>query len=446
MFDSPNTSDNLLLENLSRWSQYFFSFISWFTPRRLIYLFLFCQPLLEYTYQNELNITRHIIWRLIVVFLFSFTIYDVVFSRISISLPNFIKAPLFLYIITALLSTTLAYLFAYMDSFQAVYAISTFAFLLLFIKVIPYWINSKISIMRIINIYVAATIITNIYGVVEFIINRMILNDIFFRMSSVFKDPNIYARFNLIAIFFLLSILFFNKNLSKNLKLYNLFALLLSGLSLFMSLSRSGYLTLLLGLVIFSFLFKGKKYKIIAIAVVLLFTIFGILLLATQRDFIGGTAIIETSGINRIQLILGGIEIIKDNWLFGIGYTNFGNFYVANYVSKVLKMNEFNYYMMGYATSIHNWLIEVWVEQGIIGLTAFIIFFGSVLRYLFSNFKKAIDPILRVCLASFFLMIVVFLIHGFFYHTFIFHFFFWLMFGFTVSLISVIEKKRHSIQ
>jgi len=442
MIDSSSTSDKLLQANLRYWTQYTLTFFSWFTPKRLLYLFLFCQPLMEYSLHNEFNIIRHIVWRVIIVFLFSFTLYDAVFTRNSISLPNFIRAPLFVYIITALLSTILAYLLTSIDSLRGIYAISTFALLLLFIKVIPYWFNSKISILRVINVYVLATVITNIYGVIEFVINRMILNDIFFRMSSVFKDPNIYARFNLIAIFFLLSILFFNKNLTRNLKIYNLFALLLSGLSIFMSLSRSGYLTLLLGLVIFSFLFKGKKYKLIAIAVVLLIASFGILLLATQRDFLGGTAIIEASGINRIQLILGGIEIIKENWLLGIGYTNFGNYYVTNYVSQVLRITEFNYYMMGYATSIHNWLIEIWAEQGIIGLAAFVFLFGNLLKYLFSNFKKAIDSITKVCLSSFFLMTLVFLIHGFFYHTFIFHFFFWLMFGFTVSLIIILEKDR----
>ncbi len=442
MINITSSSERLSQANLSYWTQYTISFFSWFTPKRIIYLFLFCQPLMEYSLTNELNVTRHIIWRAIIVFLFSFTLYDAVFTRNSVSLPNIIRYPLFVYIITAVLSTMLAYLFKSMDPLQGIYAISTFALLFLFIKVIPYWFNSKISILNVINVYILATIITNIYGVLEFIINRMILNDIFFRMSSVFKDPNIYARFNLIAIFFLLSILFFNKNLKNNLKIYYLFGLLLCGLSLFMSLSRSGYLTLLLGLVIFSFLFKGKKYKLIAIAVVSLIALLGILLLATQRDFLGGTALIEASGINRILLILGGIDIIKENWFFGIGYTNFGNFYVTNYVSNVLKMTEFNYYMMGYATSIHNWLIEIWVEQGIIGLVSFVFLFGNILRYLFSNFKKTFDPIIKVCLSSFFLMIVVFLIHRFFYHTFIFHFFFWLMFGFTVSLITILEKDR----
>jgi O-antigen ligase len=327
-----------------------------------------------------------------------------------------------------------------MELFQVIYALTTIALLLLFIKVIPYWFNSFDSIFRVINVYVFATIIIDLFGILEFVLNRLILNDIFFRMSSVFKDPNIYARFNLIAIFFLLSILFFQKNLTKNHKVYYSSALILTIVCVFLSLSRSGYLTFVLGLIVFSFLFKGKQYKIIVIGIVSLFTIIGVLLLATQRDFFGGTAVVETSGINRIQLILGGIRIIKDNWLLGIGYSNFGNFYITTYVSKILKTTEFTYYMMGYATSIHNWLIEVWVEQGIIGLLAFIFLFSNILKYLFSTFKKESDPLKRVCLSSFYLMTCVFLIHGFFYHTFIFHFFFWLMFSFAVSLITLLTK------
>jgi len=209
-----------------------------------------------------------------------------------------------------------------------------------------------------------------------------------------------------------------------------------------MSLSRSGYLTLFIGLFIFSFLFKGKKYKIIAFVTVFLLGLIGILLLATQRDFFGGTAILEASSLNRIQLILGGIEIIQNNWLFGIGYTNFGNYYVATYVSDTLRISAFNYFMLGYATSIHNWLIEVWAEQGIFGLIAFVYLFGSVTWYLFNNFRKTNNSILKVCLSSFLLMISVFLIQGFFYHTFLFHFFFWLMFGFTISLIIFLEKNK----
>lgn len=420
--------------------QYSLLSFSWLTPERLIFVFLFLQPVFEFSNVPELNVVRHIAWRLLIVFIFSFTLYEAIRSNKSFSLKGFIKYPLMIYVLTAFLSTSLAVMKSEMEMLFAAYALITLLLLLLFIYVIPYWFDSLNKILKVINIYLLSLTITNLYGVSEFIINRFLLGDIFFRMSSFFNDPNIYSRFNLIGIFFILSLLFFHKGLNKSQILVYASILSIAIISLFLSLSRSGYLTFFIGLIIFSFFLEGKRYKVIAFLSVFLMAIIAIILLATQRDFFGGTALVEASTLNRVQLIIGGINFLQDNWLFGVGYTNFGNFYISHYVSKILKVSAFDYTMTGFATSIHNWFIEVWVEQGIFGIIAFFILFSNLLRNLFRRFKLTENQSLKACLLSFFFMILIFLTHGFFYHTFMFHFFFWLMLGFAVAALNIANR------
>lgn len=408
------------------------------SPEVLILSFLFMQPIFEFSNTDELNIIRHIIWRLLIVALFLFTLYDAVFSSNSVVILPSIKYPLFIYVLTAFISTVVAYINSEMDLIQVLYALTTIILLLLFIYVIPYWFMSIEKILRAINVYILSLVITNLYGIVEFIVNRLLLDDITFRMSSFFNDPNIYARFDLIGIFFLLSFLFFRKDLKVFQKNIYLFILLLSLIGLLFSLSRSGLFTFFLVTIIFSLLIKNNKFKIMIFVAILFFTLIAVILLITERDFFGGSVLVEASNLNRVQLILGGINIIKENWILGIGYTNFGNYYISHYVSNILKVSAYDYNITGLASSIHNWFIEVWAEQGILGVISFIIFFFNSLRILFRKFKLTINWNLKACLLAFFMMILIFLVHGFFYHTFIFHFFFWLMFGFviTISLLS----------
>jgi len=127
---------------------------------------------------------------------------------------------------------------------------------------------------------------------------------------------------------------------------------------------------LVLGL-IFWFLLKNIKNRLQIASLVFLILgviIFGLRLINMEyqmSDFLGGW---DSNGIGkRIQLNVAGLKMIKESSLFGVGLGNF-----------LVRLPEFqNNNGIFWLQPVHNILILVWSEIGILGLSLMFLFFSE---------------------------------------------------------------------
>ncbi len=411
-------------------------------PTTVLLAFLLLQPAFDFTRSDELNLIRHILLRVVTVYLLLQTFVYLSRTKGRIRLfPTGLKRPLILYVGTAIISVGAAILADRTDIGRALLAVLTIFLLVSLMYIIPFWFRSRELVFKVIKVFFISVWVVGTIGVVQVGLNFVSPSQAF-RLSSVFHDPNIYARFMVIAIFFAFSLLLFsNERIVKRSQLIGLIAL--AFFNLLFSFSRSGYATLVFGSLFFATFIESKKLRFLVIGSAILLGAGAFVVLVSQR--FEGSAIVESSNLNRVQLILGGIEMIRNHWLEGIGYTNFGNFYKTFYLGGVLHVSPETYEQMGYATSIHNWFIEVWAEQGVVGLVGFMWLFVILFRKLRDARRSTADTSLQALLIGYSLMMFVFIFHGLFYITFISQFFFWVITGFALATARIALQDRARI-
>ena len=156
---------------------------------------------------------------------------------------------------------------------------------------------------------------------------------------------------------------------------YLSFIIALAGL--IFSFSRSSYLALIVGIIIFIIFYLVKKdwlaLKRLGGLIILSIVFFGIIFLNYQNLFITRveySARLETKSAQERKLYLDDSwKIIKQHWLTGVG--------IGNYTLKVAEENPKRYYLM--IQPVHNVWFLVLAETGIFGL----IFFIALLVLLF---------------------------------------------------------------
>ncbi|HTX19816.1 MAG TPA: O-antigen ligase family protein [Bacteroidota bacterium] len=410
------------------------------SPSRILLVLLFFLPFLDFTGDEPIDLAKHILFRTLAVGLLTYSIVVVAikggrrFPALSLGLP------LTAYAATAFLSVASAVLNSRIAGNRAFLALATLPMLISFLYVTPYWVNTRQMVLKGVRVLLLSVLTAGLIGLAEIALHFLLPAQIPIRVSSVFHDPNIFSRFLATGIFFAGALLLFNVHDVFPRKALWLI-LSVSFVCLFFTLSRSGTGTVLVGVVLLALLAKRRK---LALFLALLVPILGMLALAFliyARQF-GNNAFIEPSNINRIQLIIAGLDMIRQHWLLGIGYTNYSYVFVQSYFNSTMAVSLVNYEMLGYQTSIHNWLIEVWAEQGIFGVVGFVWFFGSLFRRLRAARARSVDKTLQAILAGYTLMFFAFLFHGFFYHTFISQFFFWVNAGFATAAITAANREN----
>lgn len=179
------------------------------------------------------------------------------------------------------------------------------------------------------------------------------------RIYSFFDNPNNFAELLVMLMPFALA-LFLNAETWRG-KLWGLFALSVSAISLGATLSRSGWLGIALAVMVFLFL---ENWKLIPLILVL-----GVCALPLLPDFIynrlltiGNT---QDSSLNyRFAIYQATGVLLKDYWVKGVGLG-----------SDVLKTAFETYPAMfdgNYPIHTHNNYLQVWGEMGIFGLVTFL--------------------------------------------------------------------------
>ncbi|MBO8157759.1 MAG: O-antigen ligase family protein [Bacillaceae bacterium] len=182
------------------------------------------------------------------------------------------------------------------------------------------------------------------------------------RLTGLYSDPNILILSLIPFLFFLLS------NTKSKINKIGLVIILINVL---LTLSRGGYIAIAFGIFIYIILSPFKeKIRLISISIfwliISLFTtrIFfniNILSLISSRF----NAIFEDNATGRFEIWVNGIELFKKNPLFGIGAFNF---------------RQYNLYFFGDGHYMHNTLLEILVEGGLIGFSLYLLFLVAIFR------------------------------------------------------------------
>jgi O-antigen ligase len=200
-------------------------------------------------------------------------------------------------------------------------------------------------------------------GSVEYLTRSLFWNDqviranefhTYFRVNSVFWDPNVYGRYLALVIVVATAVLLWVKERRDFALLTVLVGVLWTGLA--QTFSQSSYLALLGGLAVLAALRWSWRWTLGAVAVGAVGAILVVLL-------VGGSGKIrlniDTSG--RANLISGGIHLFEERPLYGYGSGSFQTAYRDHAKNKDVPVSI-----------SHTEPVTVASEQGLIGLAAYI--------------------------------------------------------------------------
>ena len=247
-----------------------------------------------------------------------------------------------------------------------------------------------------------------------------------FRIFGPFESPNYLAMYLVPAIF--LSLLVFDFTKEKIYKSLLGFLFLLPFIALILSGSRAGIIAFIIGCLIYLIFGFKDKDKVVVTPILKFSLIFS--LLAGFFVWIFLVGLNPASDSVRIEIYKYSWQILKDNWIFGIGLGEF-----QNTISEITKnVASFRTHALPYALHPHNIFLAMWLNLGLAGLVLFV----WILVDLFRNIFKINSPVKMVLLIS----AIAILIHGLFDTTYYkndLSAMFWLIFAFSGVLTS--DKK-----
>lgn len=190
------------------------------------------------------------------------------------------------------------------------------------------------------------------------------------RAYGTFNSPNILGGFLLICILF--GIILYTQQAKKSKRIIIILSTILCSMGIFFSFSRAAWIALGISIIlILVYLFiqatNKKRFKVLEISLVIVF-IFGIFssllpnLVATR---IKSEAPLEKNSIiERTDQYKQAINLLKDNWDFGIGLGN----YTKEIQKLEPKLNAWDY------QPVHNTYLLSLIEIGVLGWMLFILF------------------------------------------------------------------------
>ena len=186
------------------------------------------------------------------------------------------------------------------------------------------------------------------------------------RVFSTFDNPNNYAEFLILTIPLCIAYCSMLKKSSAALIAWVLNALPLG--ALLMTYSRSGWISFALAVVIFVFLYNKKLFPALIVAGIIGFMLLPDTVLA-RIGTIGSTG--DSSNKYRLYIWEGVLRMLKTNWLTGVGLgpASFRAVYVGVCNSLATP-----------APHSHMLYLEIWVEQGILGIVSYFAMLFSALR------------------------------------------------------------------
>jgi O-antigen ligase len=223
-------------------------------------------------------------------------------------------------------------------------------------------------------------------GFVEFATGHLLItndkvveaNDLkpYFRVNSLFFDPNIYGRYLALTMTLLAAVLLWTRRRGEVLVIAAVLAVLWVGLVF--SLSQSSFAALLVGLAVLAAL-RWSPWPVIGaaaaagtVAIALVLVAPGALNVDTDSE-----AALDRATSGRVDLIGGGLAMVGDRPLWGFGSGAFAERYrEREHVSSEQV-----------AAASHTIPLTVTAEQGVIGLAAYLFLVVCALALLFDRLR-----------------------------------------------------------
>lgn len=314
--------------------------------------------------------------------------------------------PIIIPILTFLFFLLFSTYFSSIDYRVAIDGIRSYLEMFLFFLIIINYINDKDKIKTFLDIASIALLIISLYGIYQFIfkvsiptswIDKDLETSISTRAYSIFGSPNALAGYLilLLPIFFILFI--DEKNSLK--KLYYLFVVLISLVALLFTLSRAAQLSIIVAFILFTLLYKDKRYFLIIILLLLIFI--SVPQIRTRfMNLISPIYLEKAKTYGRLYRWNLALSIFSLHPLIGVGPGGFGGA-----VASKLGMFEGLY--------VDNYYLKTLVETGIFGFSSFLYLIFSILKKGISNFIKLFDEKSRNLSLGIFLGIFAFLLNNF---------------------------------
>jgi O-antigen ligase len=220
-------------------------------------------------------------------------------------------------------------------------------------------------------------------GFVEYATKHIVLNqkliesnqfESYFRVNSLFFDPNIYGRFLALVMIGLAAMLLWPRR-NRDVAIATAALAVLWG-ALILSFSQSSFAALLVGLAVLGGLRFGKRPVVAAAAVV---AVIGLVVVLAAPSLIHlntkSSRSIDRATSGRIDLMRGGLSMFTDRPLFGFGSGAF---------SKQFRKREGTGRRQA-ASASHTIPITVAAEQGVPGLAAYVAVLVATFGLMFSG-------------------------------------------------------------
>jgi O-antigen ligase len=182
----------------------------------------------------------------------------------------------------------------------------------------------------------------------------------YFRVNSVFWDPNIYGRFLMLVMLAVTGFVVWERRPRRVAAAAALLAILWGGLVL--TFSQSSFAALLAGLAVLSALrWDARRTALAAVGGLVVASIFVLAFQSTLKIHLGSSSGVNSVTSGRGNLIAGGLDLFRNRPLWGYGSGAFGRAY-----REERKGNQ-----QEAVSASHTMPITIGAEQGLIGLAAY---------------------------------------------------------------------------
>jgi O-antigen ligase len=290
--------------------------------------------------------------------------------------------------------------------------------------------------VRVLGVLVALALVFAGIGFVEYATRHLLLNpkviasnqfESYFRVNSLFFDPNIYGRFLAIVMLGVASVLIWSRQPRAVWGSAAALAVLWAGLVL--TLSQSSFAALLLGLLVLAGARWSPRWALGAgAAAVVVGALFVLVAPSSVRLDLGSSKSADTATSGRYDLVKGGVNLFADAPLKGHGSGAFSRAYRHAEKGSAEKA----------VSASHTIPITVAAEQGVVGLALYLALLAAAFTALFRGVRD--DPV-RAAIAAAFAALVL---HTWSYASFLEDPLTWALLGVGLAYSLVPRHRRRS--
>ncbi|MBZ2176033.1 O-antigen ligase family protein [Schnuerera sp. xch1] len=326
---------------------------------------------------------------LFMIFLVGVYVFKILFNKSNPLTKQNIDISIILYIIFILISTITS-----IDPTGSFRDLSIHFTSIGFLFVIVNSIHTKRDFNKLVVFLVISATLVAMYGFYQYTNGAIEMEDkwvddttnpdVQTRIYSVFGNPNIFAEYLIMIIPISLSLFWFSTKFHK--KAIFLITSLILTLALILTMSRGGWVGFAFGIFVFLLLIE-KRLLLLGIPV----AIGGVFFLPPTilNRLMSIVNLADSSNSYRIRLWSITLDIIRDNWLVGVGFGHLP--FKQTFETYIRTMPTYH---------SHNTYLETMAEMGILGFIVFVVFIFILYKYSIKRLVKGNDRYIKIMSAG----------------------------------------------